>query len=240
MQVRSTLKSMNRCECNDCDLLQGTLPTVRPHPDAATKIRLLALGLLLTGGFSIVEWVAGWWSNSLTLVTDAGHMASDCLALGLSLVATGLAQLAARNKATLGVQRGELLAALANAIALVVLALWVAWEAINRFQNSHPAVISEVMLVTAIIGLGMNTLAASLLHNHSHHDLNLRGAFLHILADTVSSVGVIVAAVLIWAFHWNWADEVISLFIAVMIIVGAFPLIRESLSALRAEAIAKT
>lgn len=240
MQVRSSLESMNRCECSDCDLLQGKLPSVQLYPDAATKIRVLAVGLLLTGGFSAVEWTAGWWSNSLTLVTDAGHMASDCLALGLSLTATGLAHLASKSKITLGNKRAELLAALANGVGLVVLALWVAWEAINRFQSSHPAVISEVMLVTAIIGLCMNTFAASLLHNHSHHDLNLRGAFLHILADTVSSVGVILAAVLIWAFHWNWADEVISLFIAAVIAIGAFPLIRESLLALHNGAIAKS
>ncbi|MDX2213730.1 MAG: cation diffusion facilitator family transporter [Oculatellaceae cyanobacterium bins.114] len=223
---------MDRCDCSNCDVLQGKLPIAQALPDAAAKMRLLGMGLLLTGGFSGLEWVAGWWSNSLTLVTDAGHMLSDCLALGLSLVATGLAQLAVNHKATLGYQKAELLAALANGIGLLVLAVWVLWEAVNRFQSSHQPVVSEVMVVTAIIGLAMNILAASLLHNHSHHDLNLRGAFLHVLADTVSSIGVILAAVLIWVFHWNWADEIISLLIAGVISLGAFPLIRESLSAL--------
>lgn len=231
--------SLNACDCSGCDLLQGKLPAVTSPSETAAKIRLLVIGLMLTGGFSGVEWVAGWWSNSLTLVTDAGHMVSDCLALGLSLAATGLAQLAANQKAALGYQRAELLAALANGVGLVVLGLWVAWEAVHRFQSSHPAVVSEVMLVTAIIGLGMNTLAASLFHNHAHLDLNLRGAFLHILADTVSSVGVIVAAVLIWAFHWSWADEVISLLIAGVMVIGAVPLIWESLSVLRQGAIAQ-
>ncbi|MBW4481095.1 MAG: cation diffusion facilitator family transporter [Tildeniella torsiva UHER 1998/13D] len=244
MQVRSPLDSLKSgslksCDCSDCDLLQGKLPKVANPRETNTKIRLLVLGLMLTGGFSGVEWVAGWWSNSLTLVTDAGHMASDCLALGLSLAATGLAQLAVYQQARLGLQRAELLAALANGIGLLVLAFWVAWEAINRFQSSHPAVVSEVMLITAIIGLGMNTLAVSIFHSHSHHDLNLRGAFLHILADTVSSAGVILAAVLIWAFHWNWADEVISLVIAGVMVVGAVPLIWESLSVLRQGAIAQ-
>lgn len=220
------------CECSNCDPLQGKLPVAESSDEVATKMRLLGLGLLLTGGFSLIEWTAGWWSHSLTLVSDAGHMLSDCGALGLSLLATWLAQVAVNRRQSLGSGRAELLAALANGIGLLVLALWVAWEAVNRFQSSHPAVISEVMLVTAIAGLGLNTLAASLLHPHSHHDLNLRGAFLHVLADTLSSIGVILAAVLIWAFHWNWADQVISLLIAAAIALGALPLIRSSLKAL--------
>ena len=226
-----------RCDCLNCDLLQGQLPIPESSTTAIAKIRLLGIGLLLSSGFSIVEWTAGWWSHSLTLVTDAGHMLLDCLALGLSLLATWLAQLATRQRTFLGYQRAETLAALANGVGLVVLAIWAAWEAVNRFQHSHPAVVSEVMLVTAIVGLALNAIAASLLHHPSHHDLNIRGAFLHILADTASSAGVILAAVLIWMFHWNWADEVISLLIAVMIGIGAFPLIRASVNALRSELI---
>lgn len=218
-----------RCDCLNCEPLQGKLPIPDDMPTVANKMRLLALGLLLTGSFSVIEWTAGWWSHSLTLVTDAAHMLSDCGALGLSLGATWLAQLASRRRQSLGPGRAEILAALANGVGLLVLAGWVAWEAVNRFQSSHPAVVSEVMLATAIVGLGLNTFAASLLHAHSHHDLNIRGAFLHILADTLSSVGVILAAVLIWVFHWNRADEVISLLIAGAIGLGALPLIRSSL-----------
>ena len=226
-----------RCNCLNCDPLQGQLPIPEPSMAAIAKIRLLGMGLLLSGGFSIVEWTAGWWSHSLTLVTDAGHMLLDCLALGLSLLATWLAQLATRQSASMGYQRAETLAALANGVGLAVLAIWAAWEAVNRFQHSHPAVVSEVMLATAIVGLGLNAIVASLLHQPSHHDLNMRGAFLHILADTASSAGVILAAVLIWMFHWTWADEVISLVIAVMIGIAAFPLIRSSLQALHSEQI---
>ena len=226
-----------RCDCSNCDPLQGQLPIPEPSTTAIAKIRLLGIGLLLSGGFSIVEWTAGWWSHSLTLVTDAGHMLLDCFALGLSLLATWLAQLATRQRAFLGYQRAETLAALANGVGLMVLALWAAWEAVNRFQHSHPAVVSEIMLATAIVGLAFNAIAASLLHRHSHQDLNIRGAFLHILADTASSAGVILAAVLIWMFHWNRADEVISLVIAVMIGIGALPLIQSSVHALRNETI---
>ena len=229
-----------RCNCLNCDLLQGQLPIPEPATMAINKIRLLGIGLLLSGGFSIVEWTAGWWSHSLTLVTDAGHMLLDCFALSLSLLATWLAQLATRQSAYLGYQRAETLAALANGVGLAVLAIWAAWEAVDRFQHSHPAVVSEVMLVTAIVGLGVNAIAASLLHHPSHHDLNIRGAFLHILADAASSVGVILAAVLIWIFHWNWADEAISLFIAGMIGMGSLPLIRASLQALCSELVKDT
>ena len=224
--------SMRGCECLDCDLLQGKLPIPEDRVAAATKMRLLTLGLLLMGSFSAVEWTAGWWSHSLTLVSDAGHMLSDCSALGLSLGATALAQVARQHR-WFRQGQAETLAALANGLGLVVLAIWVAWEAMHRFHSSHPVVVSEVMIVTAIIGLGCNTLAASLLHPHSHQDLNMRGAFLHILADTVSSVGVILAAVLIWAFHWAWIDTAISLAIAGLIGLGSLPLIRSSIVALR-------
>lgn len=211
----------------------NNLPHSTSQLVTATKIRVLGLGLLLSGGFSLFEWTAGQWSHSLSLVTDAGHMFSDCVALALALVATSLAHLAVMQKSRLGTHRAENLAALANGIGLLVLALWVVWEATNRFQHNHPAVVSEIMFVTAIVGLGVNLIAASVLHDHSHHDLNVRGAFLHVLADTVSSIGVLVSAVLIWAFHWNWADQLISMFIAGLIGVGAFPLIRASLKALQ-------
>jgi cobalt-zinc-cadmium efflux system protein len=223
---------MQWCECTDCDPLQGKLPDPTPQPPS-NKLRLLGIGLLLTGGFALAEYGMSWLSHSLALVVDSGHMFSDCLAMALSLGATWLARFAASRQMTLGSQRAELLAALANGVGLVVLAVWVAWEAIVRFQSEHPAIISEVMLLTAIVGLGFNLVTASLLHNHSHADLNIRGAFLHVLADTVSSVGVILAALLIWLLHWDWADEVISLITAGLIAVGAFPLIRESLRSLR-------
>lgn len=236
---------MTLCDCQGCDLLQGKLPLSVPlsvpssgslcEPLLApeSKLRVLSIGLFLSAGFSLFEGMAGQWSHSLTLVTDAGHMFADCLALGLAMGAAWLAHIATTQKAVLGSQKAEMAAALANGLGLLVLALWVVWEAINRFHSSHPTVVSEVMLGTAIVGLGVNIAAASVLHNHSHHDLNVRGAFLHVLADTLSSVGVIVSAVLIWAFHWNWADEVISLLIAGMIGLGSFPLIFGSLRSLQ-------
>ncbi len=237
---------MRRCNCPDIDcsdldlsqgdLLQGKLPESDRLPD--NKLRVLRAGLLLSGGFSLFEWTAGWWSQSLTLMTDAGHMLSDCLALSLAIGAAWLAHLAVRQKQVLGPQKAEIAAALANGIGLLVLAVWVMWEVLHRVQDGglgggHAVRSSEVVLVTAIVGLGVNIMAASILHDHSQHDLNVRGAFLHVLADTFSSAGVIVSAVLIWAFHWHWVDEVVSLALAVVIGIGALPLIFESVRSLQ-------
>lgn len=225
------LKYMRPCQCSADNLLQGKLP--EPPSTTQYKIRTLRIGLFLSGGFSLFEWTAGQWSHSLTLMTDAGHMLSDCLALGLAISAAWIAHLATQRKHLWGAQTAEVAAALANGAGLLVLAGWVAWEAVNRFQGGHPAVASEVVLATAIVGLGVNIMAASVLHDHSRHDLNVRGAFLHVLADTVSSAGVIVSAILIWTFHWNWVDEIMSLCIAVIIGMGSLPLIFNSLQSLR-------
>lgn len=221
---------MHRCNCSTDNLLQGKLP--EPASTARHKLHVLSIGLLLSGGFSLFEWTAGWWSHSLTLMTDAGHMLSDCLALSLAIGAAWLAHLAANQKQSLGSQ-AEVAAALANGLGLLVLAIWVVWEAMHRFHEKHPAVVSEVMLVTAIVGLGINIMAASVLHDHSRHDLNVRGAFLHVLADTVSSAGVIVSALLIWAFHWYWVDQVVSLGIAGLIGIGSLPIIFSSFQSLQ-------
>lgn len=231
---------MRLCDCSSNNSssdnpLQGKLPepasTLKDR--SSNKVSVLTVGLLLSGGFSLFEWMAGQWSHSLTLMTDAGHMLSDCSALGLSIGAALLARTAAQCKGTIGPHKSELMAALANGLGLIVLAVWVVWEALNRFQVQHPPVVSEFVLVTAIIGLGINVIAAFVLHDHSHHDLNIRGAFLHVLADTVSSAGVIVSAVLIWAFHWDWVDEVVSLCIAAIIAVGAFPIVLGSARSLQ-------
>lgn len=224
---------MRRCDCLDCDPLQGKLPIPESVSVAQTKLHVLGISLLLSGGFSLFEWTAGWWSHSLTLVTDAGHMFTDCIAISLAVGAAWLAHVADRRKIKLGTQTAETLAALANGVLLLVLSVWVFWEAIQRFHHSHPAIVSDVMLITAIVGLGVNSLAASVLHDHSHHDLNVKGVFLHVLADTLSSLGVIVSAIVIWLFHWSWADVVISLCIAGVIGVGAFPLIWASLQSLQ-------
>ena len=168
-------------------------------------------------------------SHSLALVAESGHMLSDGLALGLAILATWIARFPASNQATFGYRRVEILAALVNGVGLIVVAMWIAWEAATRLQAPPEEILSVPMLITAAIGLGINSLNAFLLHQDSHDDLNLRGAFLHMVADAISAVGVILAGIVVWAFHWNWVDSAISLAVAGVILLGSIPLIRQSL-----------
>jgi cobalt-zinc-cadmium efflux system protein len=235
---------IQRCDCSSCDLppsnfLSSKLPIPEEKPQGLSKFHILILGLVLSGSFTLIEYGVGWWSHSLSLIADSGHMLSDCLAMALSLAAALLAQLAASRRTSLGSRKAELFAALANAVGLIVVAVWIAWEACIRLQTQHPTVISEAMLLTAIAGLGFNLCTASLLHQHSHADLNIKGAFLHVLADTISSVGVILAALLIWLLHWSWADEIMSLITSVLISVSAFPLISQSFQSLQLSSVSQ-
>jgi cobalt-zinc-cadmium efflux system protein len=193
------------------------------------KSRKLWIALVLISCFALTELVVGLFSHSLALLAESGHMVSDGLALGLALLANWIAQFPASSQATFGYRRVEILAALANGIGLISVATWIAWESIARLQAPSTEILSLPMLLTAIAALGVNSLNAFLLHDHSHQDLNLRGAFLHLVADAVSSVGVILAAIAVWTLHWNWADGVISLGVAGLIALSAIPLIRQSL-----------
>lgn len=182
--------------------------------------------------FSIAELFVSASSHSLALLADAGHLLSDSVALGIAILAAWIAQLPASSQATFGYRRVEILAALVNGVGLLAIALWIIWEAISRFQGGDAEILSLPMLITAIVGLVINSLNLVLLHEHSHQDLNLRGVFLHMLADAISSVGLIIAAILVWTMNWNWADTVISLFVSALIIAGSVPLIGQSLNIL--------
>ncbi|MEA5626399.1 cation diffusion facilitator family transporter [Nostoc sp. UHCC 0251] len=190
------------------------------------KTLWITVGLLAI--FFAAEWSVGLWSQSLSLQADAGHILSDITALAISLLASFLAQQPAKKKATFGNQRIEVLAALLNGLALLAIALFITWEAIQRWQ--HPAAILGIpMLAIAVLGLIVNLLNITLLHPHTHNDLNLRGALLHVIADTASSVGVIIAAVAVHLWDWWWADVAISLVVAAFTGLSAFPLVQESL-----------
>jgi cobalt-zinc-cadmium efflux system protein len=195
------------------------------------KTQLLSITVCLLAGFFVTEWSVGLWSGSLSLQADAGHILSDIAALGISLCASWLAQQPAVGRATFGHRRIEIMAALVNGLTLLAIALFICWEALHRFEDPHG--ISELpMLAVAVVGLIVNLLNMTLLHPHSHDDLNLRGAVLHIVADTASSVGVIVAAVAIHLWNWLWADAAMSLVVACFTGLSALPLVRESLSIL--------
>lgn len=205
------------------------------HHDTAVpvgKSRLLWTALITIGLFSAVELAVSLSSRSLALTAEAGHMLSDCGSLLLALLATWIARLPASSRAPFGYRRVEILAALVNGLGLIAIAFWVAAEALTRLQHPSDDILGLPMLVMAVIGLGVNTLNAVMLHDHSHHDLNLKGAFLHMVADAISSIGVILAAIAVWALHWNWADGAVSLLVAIFILAGALPLLRQSVNVL--------
>lgn len=201
----------------------------------ASKVRLLVTALVLICSFSLAELAVGLFSHSLALLADSGHLASDCFALILALFASWMAQRRRSKDLGSGNHWVEVLAALVNGLGLVAIALWIGWEAIVRLQSPPVEILSLPMLATASVGLGVNSINIFLLHKDSHHDLNLRGAFLHVLADAASSVGVILAAIAVWALNWLWADGVMTLFVSGLIIVSATPLIVQSINALFAK-----
>lgn len=194
-----------------------------------TRVLWITIGLLLS--FFAAELAIGVWSHSLSLLADAEHLVSDIAALGLTLLACWLAERPAAGRATFAYHRVEVLVALVNGLSLLAIAAFIAWEAMTRIQAPE-ALLGLPMLIGAGIGLAVNCLNMSLLHQHSHHDVNLRGAFLHVVADAISSVGVILAAIAVYFLNWLWMDTIASLFVAGLTALSAIPLVKESLEIL--------
>ncbi|MBD2386352.1 cation transporter [Cylindrospermum sp. FACHB-282] len=196
------------------------------------KLQVLWTALILLSIFFGVELSAGILSHSLSLLADAEHILSDVAALGLALVAIWLSR--SISKGTIfGRYRLEVLAALVNGIGLACIAAWIVKEALVRLQSPSPEILGLPMLVTALLGLGVNSFNALYLHGCSHNDLNIRGVFLHILADLVSSVGTVLAAIAVIWLNWTWADGVISLVVAGLIALFAANLVIQSINSLR-------
>jgi cobalt-zinc-cadmium efflux system protein len=184
--------------------------------------RPLLISFVLIGTFFVVEAVAGFATGSLALLSDAGHMLTDVVGLGMALAAIQLASRFADRRAsgsshTFGLYRLEILAAFVNALLLFGVAVWVLVEAVRRLSG-EPEVQGLAMLVVAVLGLVVNVVAFALLREGSRESLNLEGAYLEVLADTVGSVGVIVAAVLLEVFGWTWADPLVGAAIGVWIL----------------------
>lgn len=187
----------------------------------------LAWVMALTALTMAGELVAGFWTRSLALQGDAWHMLAHLLSTGLSFAAIVIACRPAPPDKTYKYWRVEILAGLINGLSLLPVAGYVLWASIDRLRHPEP-ILAMWTLVVGAIGLVVNLICAALLHRHSHHDLNLRGAFLHMIADTASSVGVLLAAGAAWAFGWTWADPAIAAFIAVLILVWCVQLVRAS------------
>lgn len=181
----------------------------------------------LTLLYFFAELIGGTLTHSVALLADAGHMLTDFASLGLALFAAWLAEQPSGSQKTFGYYRLEILTAFINGLTLLLLALWIVYEAGGRFANPTP-ILGKGMLLVAFGGLLINIVAAWLLHADQTHNMNVRGAYLHILGDLLGSVGTIVAAGLILLYGWTWADPLISIFIAAMIAVSAWRLIKES------------
>jgi cobalt-zinc-cadmium efflux system protein len=200
------------------------------HGHARSGSRALALALVLVLGFAGVELVAGLLAGSLALLADAGHMLSDGFALTLALFAAWLARRPATPERSFGWRRAEILAALANAVTLVVLGVWIVVEAVQRLGDA-PAVEGGWVLAAGSAGLVVNLVAARLLHGAAG-GLNVRAALMHVLADLAASVGVIVAALVLLLTGWNGADPLAGLLIGLLVLAGTVGILRESVGIL--------
>lgn len=198
------------------------------HSHAGKHALLIALGLTLL--FSIVEAISGWWSNSLALMGDAGHMASDSLALGLAAFAAWIAKRPPSAKHTYGLGRAEIVGAWFSSVLILVIAIALIIEAIARLRQPH-AVHGGVVISIASVGIIINFLAAWIL-SRGEKTLNVRAAILHVIGDLLGSVAALISGAVIYFSNWSPIDPILSIFISILIIISSFTLLRESLQIL--------
>jgi cobalt-zinc-cadmium efflux system protein len=190
-------------------------------------ITRLALSLGITLAFVALEALAGWWGNSLALLSDAGHNLTDVIALGLSWYAVRLSTQPATAHKTFGYHRAGILVALVNSTTLVVIALGIFYEAYQRFL-SPPEVQSSILIGVGLVALLVNAGTAWLVKRGSEHDLNLRSAFVHLMGDVASTLGAVLAGVAIAFTGLNWLDPLVSLLIGGLILWNAWGILRET------------
>jgi cobalt-zinc-cadmium efflux system protein len=197
------------------------------HDHGEGNRRALAIVLALTAGFTVVEIAGGLLTGSLALLADAVHMLSDNVALALALFAVWLADRPSTPERTYGYRRAEVLAALANGVALVALAIWIFYEAFQRLRDPRD-VLGGWMLVLGGLGIGVNVVAGSILSRARRGSLNVEAAYRHVFADLLGSVGVVVAAVIILATGWLEADPLVSMLIGVLVLASSWSVLRDS------------
>ena len=216
---------------------------MNPHPSKSLENKFV-LSMILTAAILIAEVIGGFWTGSLALLSDAAHVFMDVFALALSYLALRFSALPADDRHTYGFHRLEVIAALINGVTLGAIAIEIFSESWTRWFNPQPIKSAE-MLVIAAIGLVVNLVVAFVLGGHAHEhdhegeegaeaheeaeDLNVRSAYLHVLGDAISSVGVIVAAALIWWTGWNWLDPLMSVFIGILIVLSSWRVLKGSL-----------
>ena len=192
------------------------------HTHGANK-KVLLISFIIITSYMIVEAIGGYLTNSLALLADAGHMLSDAISLGIALLAFTFGAKVANHSKTYGYKRFEIMAAVLNGLTLIIVALYIFYEAIGRFQNP-PEVASTGMLIIATIGLLVNILVAWIMMRGGdvEENLNMRGAYLHVISDMLGSVGAIIAALLIIFFGWEWADPLASVIVAVLVLRSGY------------------
>lgn len=203
-----------------------------PHGSASNPVqqRRLLAALALTWGFALVEAVAGWKGGSLALLADAGHMVTDGAALGLALLAAWIAARPPSARHSYGFGRAELLAALINALAMLAVVVGVGFEAWSRFEAPRP-IDGVLVSAVAVVGLAVNLFVAWML-SHGQENLNVRGAFLHVLGDVLGSVAAIAAGLVVWMTGWTPIDPLLSLLIGGLVLAASMRLLRDALHGL--------
>ena len=189
--------------------------------------RRLTIALCITGGFTVVEVVGGLITGSLALLADAGHMLTDTAALALAVFAFAISSKPADSQRSYGYHRMQVLAAFVNGLTLLAIVIWILVEAVQRLLDP-PEVLGGVMLYIAIAGLLVNVAAFFVLHGGDQHNLNMRGAALHVLSDLLGSVAAIVAAVVIVRTGWMPIDPLLSILVALLILRSAIFIVRKS------------
>jgi cobalt-zinc-cadmium efflux system protein len=223
----STTTSYHNSEHGDHGHAHGS----HGHAHDNAPVRALRWALGLTGVLLAVEVVGGVVSNSIALLADAGHMLTDVAALALSLFVAWFSRQPVNPRKTYGYLRWEILAAFVNGAALILISVWILWEALQRFRSPEP-IQGGLMLVVASAGLAVNLVVARILSAGAKHNLNTRGAYLHVLGDLFSSIGTVAAAIAIRYSGWLPADPIASVLTTALIMGGAWRLVRESVDIL--------
>ncbi|WP_449353998.1 cation diffusion facilitator family transporter [Virgibacillus natechei] len=193
-----------------------------------SNTRVLFWSFIFIFSFMIIEAIGGVLTNSLALLSDAGHMLSDAAALGLSLLAFKIGEKKATQDKTYGYKRFEIIAALINGIMLMAISLYIFYEAFQRF--SDPPNVSAGMMIIAFIGLVVNILVAwMLMRGDSKENLNIKSALIHVFGDLLGSIGALIAGALIFLFNWNIADPIASVIVACLIIISGFRITRDAI-----------
>ena len=204
------------------------------HPHATVRgenRRTLAITLALTASFTVAEVVGGLLTGSLALLADAGHMLSDNLSLGIALFAAWLAGRPETPERSFGYKRAEILAALANGVTLVAISIWIFVEALSRLREP-PEILGSPVLAIAALGLLVNAAGAVVLSRSREDNLNIQGAFRHVIADALGSLGTIAAGLTIVLTGWRYADPLASVAIAALILASSWTLLRDSANVL--------